>query len=230
MKKYFLIATCALLFFVVGCAAEEEPVPAPGAELELDPPGDEAPAPEPEPVQTELPDVIEGRIIMEDGGVISFELFPEIAPQSVYNFVYLARQGFYDGLVFHRIMSGFMIQGGCPMGIGAGNPGYSIVGEFADNGFENDISHVRGVLSMARSPDYNSAGSQFFIVHGDSLFLDGAYAGFGRVTDGMDVVDRIAETPNNGPNGSVADEDMPAMSTIIIDFDGEVPEPDKLPR
>jgi len=171
---------------------------------------------------------IQATITMEDGGKIELELYPAIAPQSVRNFVYLARQGFYDGVVFHRIMSGFMIQGGDPEGTGFGGPGYSIRGEFSDNFVENDISHVRGVLSMARSNPYNSGGSQFFIMHGDEPALDGKYAAFGRVTSGMDVVDKIASTPNSGPNGAVDDDDKPVISSITIESDIDLPPPDKL--
>jgi len=173
-------------------------------------------------------DNITGTIEMEDGGRISFELYPEVAPQAVRNFVELARDGFYDGLKFHRIISGFMIQGGCPLGEGTGNPGYSIFGEFDDNGFENDLSHTRGVFSMARSASFNSAGSQFFICHGDPDFLDGSYAAFGMVTDGMDVVDEIAETPVRDSNGTVAPSDMPVMASITIDGDFDLEGPDKL--
>jgi len=169
---------------------------------------------------------------MADGGEIVVELYPKIAPQSVCNFVSLARQGFYDGLKFHRIISGFMIQGGCPNGDGGGNPGYGIFGEFEKNGFSNGLKHTRGVLSMARGgdPAYNSAGCQFFIVHEDAAHLDGGYAAFGKVISGLDVVDRIAETPNDGPNGSVAKKDMPVIESITIDDDVELPEPDKLSR
>ena len=172
---------------------------------------------------------ITGSIEMEDGGVIAFELYPDLAPQTVRNFVSLAREGFYDGLKFHRIIRDFMIQGGCPLGEGTGNPGYSIKGEFEDNGFDNDLSHERGVLSMARSSDFNSAGSQFFICHGDPQFLDGAYAAFGMVTDGMDVVDELAETPVTDSNGSVSHDNMPVMLSITIDSSIDLPEPDKLP-
>jgi len=171
---------------------------------------------------------ITGSIEMEDGGVISFELYPDLAPQSVRNFVELARDGFYDGLKFHRIISGFMIQGGCPLGEGTGNPGYSILGEFDDNGIENDLSHERGVMSMARSADFNSAGSQFFICHGDPDFLDGSYAAFGMVTDGMDIVDELADTPVIDSNGTVRPDDMPVMASITIDGDFDLPGPNKL--
>ena len=136
-------------------------------------------------------------IVMKNGGVMKGELYPEIAPQSVGNFIALANSGFYDGLIFHRCIPGFMIQGGCPLGTGTGGPGYGIEGEFAANGHENPIKHTRGVISMARSQSPNSAGSQFFIMHDDAPHLDGSYAAFGHVVEGMDVVDRIAETPTD---------------------------------
>lgn len=175
-----------------------------------------------------MENTIQATITMENGGEIIVELYPDLAPESVRNFVYLARQGFYDGLKFHRIIKGFMIQGGCPQGTGTGNPGYSIKGEFEENGFTNDLRHSRGVLSMARSAVYDSAGSQFFIMHADSASLDGAYAAFGKVISGMDVVDRLADTPNSGPNGAVAPDDMPVIHSITIDSDIELPEPNKL--
>ena len=131
-------------------------------------------------------------ILMENGESIKCELYSDIAPISVENFVKLAKQGFYDGLIFHRVIPGFMIQGGCPDGTGMGGPGYSIKGEFASNGVKNDLKHKRGVLSMARSMMPNSAGSQFFIRHEDATHLDGDYAAFGMVIEGMDVVDQIA--------------------------------------
>ena len=143
-------------------------------------------------------------ILMENGGVIRAELFPETAPKTVENFVELAGKGFYDGLVFHRIIKGFMIQGGCPLGNGTGGPGYTIKGEFAQNGFKNDLKHTRGVLSMARSGHPDSAGSQFFIMTEDSPHLDGAYAAFGKVTDdaSLSVVDAIvsSRTPRSEIN------------------------------
>ena len=131
-------------------------------------------------------------IEMEDGGVITLELYPQVAPISVNNFISLANKGFYDGLIFHRVISGFMIQGGDPKGNGTGGPGYTIKGEFAANGVDNPIKHVRGVISMARAADPDSAGSQFFIMHADADYLDGQYAAFGHVVEGMDVVDEIA--------------------------------------
>lgn len=137
-------------------------------------------------------------LTMENGGVIKGELYPEKAPNTVKNFVHLAGQGFYDGLIFHRVIPGFMIQGGCPLGRGTGGPGYSIRGEFASNRFpQNDLRHQRGVLSMARAMHRDSAGSQFFIMHADAPHLDGQYAAFGRVTEGMHVVDAIAATPTD---------------------------------
>ncbi len=131
-------------------------------------------------------------IQMKDGGVMKAELYPEIAPESVKNFVDLASKGFYNGLIFHRVIPGFMIQGGDPEGTGMGGPGYTIKGEFAANGFRNDLKHTRGVLSMARAMDPNSAGSQFFIMHEDSPHLDGQYAAFGKLIEGIEVVDKIA--------------------------------------
>ena len=131
-------------------------------------------------------------IQMKDGGVMKAELYPEIAPETVKNFVDLASKGFYNGLIFHRVIPGFMIQGGDPQGTGMGGPGYTIKGEFTANGFRNDLKHTRGVLSMARAMDPNSAGSQFFIMHEDSPHLDGQYAAFGKLIEGIEVVDKIA--------------------------------------
>ncbi len=136
-------------------------------------------------------------ITLENGGVIKAELYPDIAPISVNNFVSLIQKGFYDGLIFHRVIPGFMIQGGCPDGTGMGGPGYQIQGEFTGNGVKNDMKHTCGVLSMARSMSPNSAGSQFFIMHKDSPHLDGQYAAFGKVIEGMDQVDAIAATPTD---------------------------------
>lgn len=130
---------------------------------------------------------------MQGGKQIVAELYPDVAPNTVNNFIALVKSGFYDGLCFHRIIRGFMIQGGCPNGTGTGGPGYSIKGEFASNGFNNTLKHTRGVLSMARAMDKNSAGSQFFIMHADAPHLDGNYAAFGEVVEGMDVVDEIAD-------------------------------------
>lgn len=136
-------------------------------------------------------------IELESGGVLTGELYPETAPKTVENFEKLANQGFYDGLTFHRVIPGFMIQGGCPRGDGTGGPGYQIPGEFSDNGFKNDLKHQRGVLSMARAMNPNSGGCQFFIMVDDAPFLDGQYAAFGRITEGMDQADAIVRTPRD---------------------------------
>ena len=166
-------------------------------------------------------------ITMQDGGVIELELYPETAPESVKNFISLANAGFYDGLIFHRVIPGFMIQGGDPDGKGTGGPGHSIKGEFKANGVNNDISHVRGVLSMARAQPYDSAGSQFFIMHQDGTYLDGQYAAFGRVISGMDVVDKIAKTTTDSKDKPYKDQ---VMATIRVETWGvEYGEPEKLP-
>ena len=136
-------------------------------------------------------------IEMENGKQIKIELYPEIAPVSCKNFEKLVSSGFYDGLIFHRVIAGFMIQGGCPKGTGTGGPGWHLMGEFEANGVKNDLKHTRGVISMARSAQYDSAGSQFFIMHEDAPYLDGQYAAFGKVVEGMDVVDEIAVTPTD---------------------------------
>ena len=166
-------------------------------------------------------------ITMKDGGVIELELYPEIAPESVKNFISLANSGFYDGLIFHRVIAGFMIQGGDPDGKGTGGPGYCIKGEFSANGVKNDLSHLRGVISMARAQPFDSAGSQFFICHADSQFLDGQYAAFGKVTSGMDVVDRIAKTTTDSRDKPYKDQ---IMETVRVETWGvEYGEPEKLP-
>lgn len=156
-------------------------------------------------------------IDVQDYGTISLELDADTAPISVTNFINLANEGFYDGLTFHRIISGFMIQGGDPNGNGTGGSEKTIKGEFSANGVENDISHVRGVISMARANDPDSGSSQFFIVHEDSTFLDGQYAAFGHVTDGMDVVDAICEAvPVQDNNGTIAAADQPVITAVTV--------------
>ncbi len=156
-------------------------------------------------------------IDVRDYGTISLELDADTAPISVTNFINLAKDGFYDGLTFHRIISGFMIQGGDPKGNGTGGSDQTIKGEFSENGVENNISHVRGTISMARANDPDSASSQFFIVHEDSTFLDGQYAAFGHVTDGMDVVDAICEnTPVQDNNGTVKAADQPVITSVTV--------------
>lgn len=165
-------------------------------------------------------------IEMENGDIIKAELYPEIAPETVNNFVSLINKGFYDGLIFHRVIKGFMIQGGCPLGMGYGGPGYCIKGEFKINGFENNLSHTPGVLSMARAQHPDSAGSQFFIMHEASPFLDGQYAAFGKVTEGQDVVNKIAETRTDYSDKPL---EVQRMKKVTVEtFGVEYPEPNKL--
>lgn len=164
-------------------------------------------------------------ITMDNGDVIKAELYPEIAPVSVNNFISLVKKGFYDGLTFHRVIEGFMIQGGCPLGNGTGGPGYTIRGEFSQNGFHNPLKHEAGVLSMARAMHPDSAGSQFFIMHKAAPHLDGAYAAFGKVTDSLDVVNKIAETDTDWNDAPL---DPQVIRTITVDtFGVDYPEPEK---
>lgn len=163
---------------------------------------------------------------MENGDVMKAELYPDVAPNTVNNFVSLVKKGFYDGLIFHRIIAGFMIQGGDPDGTGMGGPGYSIKGEFASNGFKNDLKHTRGVLSMARSMRPDSAGSQFFIMHQNAPHLDGDYAAFGKLIEGEDILDKIA-----GVDTDYSDRPRKpqVMKTVTVEtFGEEYPEPEKL--
>ena len=155
-------------------------------------------------------------IQMKNGGTMKAELYPEIAPETVKNFVDLASKGFYNGLIFHRVISGFMIQGGDPEGTGMGGPGYSIKGEFSANGFRNDLKHTRGVLSMARAADPNSAGSQFFIMHADSPFLDGQYAAFGKLIEGIEVVDRIASVKTDYNDRPYEEQQIEFMTVQLL--------------
>ena len=165
-------------------------------------------------------------ITMKSGDVMKLELYPDVAPISVNNFISLVKHNFYDGLIFHRVIRGFMIQGGCPDGTGMGGPGYSIKGEFAANGVENNLKHTEGVLSMARAMHPDSAGSQFFIMHKNSPHLDGSYAAFGKVIEGMDVVNKIAETATDY-NDRPLEPQM--METVVVDtFGVDYPEPEKL--
>lgn len=165
-------------------------------------------------------------ITMENGDIIQAELYPEIAPNSVNNFISLIKKGYYDGLIFHRVIRGFMIQGGCPDGNGMGGPGYSIQGEFSANGVKNDLKHTAGVLSMARAMDPDSAGSQFFIMHKDAPHLDGSYAAFGKVIAGMDVVNKIAETRTDYTDRPLETQ---RMTTVTVEtFGVEYPEPEKM--
>ena len=164
-------------------------------------------------------------ITMKDGGVIKAELYPSVAPDTVNNFISLINKGFYNGLIFHRVIRGFMIQGGCPQGTGTGGPGYSIRGEFRNNGFVNNLKHTPGVLSMARSMMPNSAGSQFFIMHKTSPHLDGEYAAFGKVIEGMDVVNKIAECRTSWGDKPMVPQ---VMETVTVEcFGVEYPEPEK---
>lgn len=162
---------------------------------------------------------------MDNGDVIKAELYPEIAPNTVNNFISLVKKGFYDGLTFHRVIYGFMIQGGCPQGTGTGGPGYGIKGEFTQNGFNNTLKHTAGVLSMARAMNPNSAGSQFFLMHKDAPHLDGAYAGFGKVIEGMEVVNKIAEVDTDMRDKPL---DAQIMKKVTVDtFGVEYAEPEK---
>ena len=165
-------------------------------------------------------------ITMENGDVMKGELYPDIAPNTVNNFVSLVKKGFYDGLTFHRVIPGFMIQGGCPLGTGTGGPGYQIPGEFSANGFENNLAHTPGVLSMARAQHPDSAGSQFFIMHKTSPHLDGQYAAFGRITEGLDVVDKIANVRTSFFNNKSVTPQR--IASITVDTLGvDYPEPKK---
>ncbi|NMO95201.1 peptidylprolyl isomerase [Paenibacillus lemnae] len=219
-----------ILVFVLGACGNDAtrnsggtngaaPAPAPAEQTKPEEPAKNVPDPEAShPVVT---------MEMDNGKIIKAELYPEMAPNTVNNFISLIESGFYDGLVFHRVMSGFMIQGGDPQGTGAGGPGYSIAGEFTSNGFANDLEHTRGVLSMARTGDPNSAGSQFFIVHGDSPHLDTDYAAFGKVTEGMEVVDEIAALPVATKTYRPFNP-MPTLKKVTVDTLGiEYPEPVK---
>ena len=156
---------------------------------------------------------------MENGDVMKVELYPEVAPNTVNNFISLVNKGFYDGLIFHRVINGFMIQGGCPNGTGMGGPGYSIAEEFAQNGFDNQLKHEPGVISMARAMNPDSAGSQFFIMHKNSPHLDGAYAAFGKIIEGMDVVNKIAETDTDFRDKPITDQKMKKVTVETFGTD-----------
>lgn len=213
---------------VVGCGSgEKDAAPAENQKTE-DAELETAQDAEPETAQDAEPDAADSseelltglhhvEIEVADYGTIALELDADTAPLTVTNFISLASEGFYDGLTFHRIISGFMIQGGDPLGNGTGGSDTEITGEFASNGIENDISHVRGVISMARSMSPDSASSQFFIVHEDSTFLDGEYAAFGHVTEGIEIVDQIcADTPVQDDNGTVAADDQPTITSVKV--------------
>ncbi len=218
MKKLVYVMLCILFVLSAGCAKSNETVqqsdegaPKPSESVQQ---SDEAVTQSAAPQSVGKVHVA---IDVKDYGTITVELDGDNAPISVTNFVSLVKEGFYDGLTFHRIMTGFMIQGGDPEGTGNGGSDKTIKGEFALNGVDNPLSHTRGAISMARSKDYNSASSQFFIVHEDSTFLDGQYAAFGYVTDGMDIVDRIcADTPVVDNNGTVEKEHQPVINSIKV--------------
>ncbi len=222
MKKLTMLFLCMSLLSmaVVGCGSgEKDAAPAENQKTE---------DAEPETAQDAEPDAADSseelltglhhvEVEVADYGTIALELDADTAPLTVTNFISLASEGFYDGLTFHRIISGFMIQGGDPLGNGTGGSDTEITGEFASNGIENDISHVRGVISMARSMSPDSASSQFFIVHEDSTFLDGEYAAFGHVTEGIEIVDQIcADTPVQDDNGTVAADDQPTITSVKV--------------
>ena len=164
-------------------------------------------------------------ITMEDGGVIRAELYPEVAPNTVKNFISLAKKGYYDGLIFHRVIKGFMIQGGCPDGTGMGGPGYCIKGEFSHNGFQNDLAHTPGVLSMARTMMPDTAGSQFFLMHKTSPHLDGEYAAFGKVIEGLEIVDKIANVRTDYSDRPLEKQQIKSMT--VETFGVDYPEPEK---
>lgn len=217
MKKLTTLFLCLALFgaVITGCGSKSEK---PGA-ADSEDTAQEASRETPDEDTPEelLSGAHHSEIEVEGYGTIALELDADTAPVSVTNFVNLAKDGFYNGLTFHRIISGFMIQGGDPLGNGTGGSDKTIKGEFSDNGIENNISHVRGVISMARANDPDSASSQFFIVHEDSNFLDGQYAAFGHVTEGMEIVDQICQdTPVQDSNGTVSADDQPVISSISI--------------
>lgn len=204
MRKGTFVAMLVVLCMLCGCTQKQET----GGEKETVQQNDQ---------QTSVAGTVYADIVIEDYGTITVELDGAAAPETVENFVKQAEDGFYDGLTFHRIMAGFMMQGGDPNGNGTGGSDQTITGEFAANGIENNLSHTRGAISMARAQAYNSASSQFFIVHEDSTFLDGNYAAFGYVTEGMEVVDNICEDAEpTDNNGSIAKEAQPVIQTITI--------------
>ena len=216
MKKLSVLLILGIL--LVGCSSKpkEEPVSPPETKKETETKTNYSK--ETNPVAT---------ITMTNGDVITAELYPEVAPNTVNNFISLANSGFYDGVIFHRVIPGFMIQGGDPDGTGMGGPGYGIKGEFANNGFPNDLKHNRGVLSMARAQDPNSAGSQFFIMHKDSPHLDKDYAAFGMVTSGLEVVDKIAALDRDRSDRPTTDSDN-VIASITVDTKGVTyPAPEK---
>lgn len=202
VKKYYVIFIASLLIIVAGCNS--------GGTGDL-----------PKFEKTDAVPIV--TMMMENGGEVEIELYPNVAPNTVNNFIYLIQDGFYDGLIFHRIIPEFMIQGGDPEGTGLGGPGYSIVGEFANNGYENDLVHERGVLSMARTQDVDSAGSQFFIMVDNAPHLDGEYAAFGKVVEGMDVVDEIVGAERNSHDQPLEKQVIESMTVELNGYEYEEP-------
>ena len=253
MKRFLSILTAALLFIAaIGCAntyanstgekteftseTAEEPAAQGNESTDGEPVKENAAPANEEPEKTEEEPTVNNypivTITMKDGGVMKLELYPDMAPNTVKNFIALANSGFYDGLTFHRIYAGFMIQGGDPDGNGGGGPGYSIKGEFTGNGVNNNLSHKRGVISMARAQDPDSAGSQFFIMHADGPFLDGQYAAFGMLTEGFTALDALAATPTTY-NPYTGEKSVPLEPVVIesirVDtFGVEYGEPEKI--
>ena len=240
MKKVLAVLLAMMLVLLTGCAATpaaQEATTAPTEEATTEPtaaptaePAEEATAePAEEATEEETADAESTKapnpvatITMENGGVITLELLPSVAPNTVANFISLANSEFYDGLIFHRVISGFMIQGGCPNGNGSGNAGYYIEGEFQQNGFKNLLSHRRGVISMARSTLPDSASCQFFIMHQDGTYLDGQYAAFGKVTSGMDVVDEIAGVATDSNDKPLEDQVIKSIRVETYGVEYEV--------
>lgn len=202
-NKLLRLVFCFCLILIAGCGAKEQEKPLQKIEEN--------------PIAT---------ITMENNDVIKVELYPNIAPNTVNNFISLANSGFYDGLIFHRVIPGFMVQGGDPEGTGLGGPDYNIKGEFSSNGFENEVKHERGVISMARSQDPNSAGSQFFIMVADATHLDGDYAAFGKVTEGMEAVDKIVSVETDEKEKPL--EEQKIKEITVETFGIEYPEPEKV--
>lgn len=202
MKKFYISILLGVLFLLSSCSSDD------GTSL-------------PNFEETEAVPVV--TMTMEGGGEVEIELYPNVARNTVNNFISLVQDGFYDGLTFHRVIPDFMIQGGDPEGIGIGGPGYSIVGEFENNGYENDLKHERGVISMARSNDPNSAGSQFFIMVADSPHLDGDYAAFGKVVKGMEVVDEIVGIETNSHDQPLEDQVIESMTVELNGYELEAP-------
>lgn len=225
-----LVSMMTLLLILSGCGQDENRNASDNNSNASGTPTTETPSTEEPAAKKVVPDPEASHPIvtieMNSGKTIKLELYPEVAPNTVNNFISLVKKGFYDGVIFHRVIPGFMIQGGDPDGTGAGGPGYSIAGEFTSNGFQNDLEHTRGVLSMARTGEPDSAGSQFFIMHADYPSLDTQYAAFGKVIEGIEVVDEIATLPtgaNDRPN-----KPLPTMKKVTVDTLGkEYPEPEK---